>query len=253
MTRAQSSTIGFVFVFSLIVVTVGTVYAGAVPALQSAQDAERVNNVERAFDVLSDNVNDVTRSGAPSRATEVKLAGGSLEITEATRIELEVVNSSDANHNASFGATTRPITYREGDTTVALAHGAVLRGEEDGSTMRTEPDWLVDENRAVIPLVVTTRSNGPVSLGGDTTVLVVTQVQSRGVQGSFTTGPDSTAIVNITVESPRAAAWNRYLDSLSVTGSDPPDDDPTDGTVTYQFETDAVYVPRTSIGVELAG
>lgn len=252
MTRAQSSTIGFVFVFSLVVVTVGTVYAGAVPALQSAQDAERIDNVERAFDVLADNVEDVSRAGAPSRATEVKLSGGSLQLHERTRIELRVVNSSEPNDNATFGATTQAVTYSEDDVDIALAHGAVLRGDDDGSVMLSQPNWIVNENRTVIPLVVMKRSEGPTALGGHTTALVVTQAQSRTLQGMFTTGPGSTAIVNVTVESPNAAAWNRYLASLDVAGLTALDSDPSDGEVTYQFETNEVYVPRLSLGVELA-
>ncbi|MFC7136780.1 hypothetical protein ACFQRB_10335 [Halobaculum litoreum] len=75
MTRAQSDAIGFVLVFSLIVLTVGTVYAAGYPALQDLRSDEQLENMERAFEVLDDNVDDMAREGAPSRATEIKLNG----------------------------------------------------------------------------------------------------------------------------------------------------------------------------------
>ena len=76
--RGVSETVGFVLVFSLVLLTVGTVLTVGYAGLQDARDAERVNNAERAFDVLANNIEDITARGAPSRGTEIRLAEASI-------------------------------------------------------------------------------------------------------------------------------------------------------------------------------
>lgn len=249
--RAQSETLGFVFVFALITMTVGSVYALGVPSLQAVQDAERTNNMERAFEVLDDNIEDIVRHDAPSRATEVKLAGGSLSTAGSTQITLDVTNTTDPGDNASFSMTTRPISYSDGDgTTVAYSDGAIVRSDDGAAVMNSDPDWLIDDRRAVIPFLSVYSPTNRTSIGGRTTVLVLTERRSNTLGGQFRTAPGSQARVNVTVESPHAEAWGRYFEREGMTKID---GDATDGNVTYKFTTDTVYVPRVSIAVSLSG
>jgi hypothetical protein len=76
--RAVSETLGFVFAFALIVTTTGIVFTVGQGGLQNAQDQERLNNAERAMDVLAQNMNDLNRRSAPSRATEIRLSEASI-------------------------------------------------------------------------------------------------------------------------------------------------------------------------------
>jgi len=246
--RGQSETIGFVFVFSLIVLMIGVVYVGGFPVLEDARDAERVNNMERAFEVLDDNINDVTRNGAPSRATEMKLSGGRLSVAEGTTVDIYVEEAGNESNNATYSATTRPIVYSDGGTTFALSFGAVLRQDGDSAVMLSDPDWLLADDRTVIPFIITAKGEGSTSVGGDVTALVVARGRTPGVEGSFAP-ENSSANVTVTVSSERADAWNRYM---SDQGMNAIDDDPSDGEVTYRFETEALYVPRKVIDVEFS-
>jgi hypothetical protein len=246
--RAQSETLGFVFVFALITLTVGTVYALGVPALQGAQADERDNNMERAFEVLDDNIEDVARNGAPSRATEIKLAGGSISIVGETTVSVSVTDTTDSSINDTFSMTTRRISYNSGDgTTVSYSNGAIIRSDDGNAVMRSDPNWIVDDDRTVIPLIVVFGESERDSLGGETTILILTDRSSQGLAGQFDTGNE--AEVNVTVESSNAAAWAAFLERE---GMDPVDADPTDGNVTYQFRTDTLHVSRTSLGTTLS-
>lgn len=243
--RAQSEVLGFIFVFSLLVLTTGLVFALGLPTVENARDAERVTNVERAFEVLDNNVDDMMRRNVPSRATEVKLAGGMLSIQESTTVRIHAEKKGNSSMNETFSGTTRPIVYSDDDTEIALSFGAVLRSDDGSSVMLSDPDWLVDD-RAVVPYALLTRGDGTTIVAGETTVLVVGETKSRGVAGSFTTDDDTPVIVNVTVESSRADAWDRYMEEQ---GWEPIDDDPSDGNVTYQFEADELYVPRTTVQI----
>lgn len=246
--RGQSEVLGFVFVFTLIILTVGTVFALGLPMVEDARDAERVNNMERAFEVMDDNVDDMNRRDVPSRATEIKLAGGTLSVQESTTVRIHAENASEPSENSTFSGTTRSIVYADGDTEVALSFGAVVRSDGGSSVMLTEPDWLIGD-RTVVPYTLFTRGDDTTTVGGERTVLVVGEVQSRGVAGSFSTDDDSDVNVTVTVSSSRAGAWNGYMKDQGWTAVD---DDPSNGSVSYQFQTEELHVPRTTIDIIFA-
>ena len=114
--RGVSETIGFVLVFSLIVLTVGVVLTVGYGGLQDARDAERVNNAERAFDVLADNVEDITHRGAPSRGTEVRLAEASLGAGSPTYLNVTGVNDSGGRVFSTGNYSTDTVVYEAENT-----------------------------------------------------------------------------------------------------------------------------------------
>lgn len=250
MNRAQSETLGFVFVFALITLTVGTVYALGVPAIQDAQNDERDNNMMRAFEVLDDNIDDVVRKGAPSRATEIKLAGGSISVVGETTVTVTATNTSEPTDNATYSMTTRRISYDSGDgTVVSYSNGAIIRSDDGNAVMRSDPDWLIAEDQTVMPFIVTFSTTDLDSLGGERTILLLTERRSQGMAGQFDTGPSHEANVTVTVESSNAGAWARYLDEQ---GMEPIDQDPSDGSVTYNYTTNSLSVSRTTLKTTLS-
>ena len=245
--RGVSEALGFVLVFALITGTVGIVYATGISGLQDAQEAEKLNNVGRAFDVLADNVEDLYSTGAPSRATEVKLAGGSIGTAEPMTVEIRAENSSDPLHNETYIVVAEPIIYRDGSgTSILYVQGAVLRSEAGGAAMLSEPDWIAGRKRAALPLITTYGDGGEIA--GSGTALVVTEGRTHSLDPPFSVNGSSTAVVNVTVTSPRVDAWKQYFIDR---GYDPVDASVDHGNVTYQFETETLYVPKTGVRVTI--
>ncbi|MFB6218191.1 MAG: hypothetical protein ABEH77_03265, partial [Halobacteriaceae archaeon] len=219
-----------------------------VSGLEDLRATEATENVERAFDVLDSNMQDIYRRGAPSRATEIKLASGDIQVGDGVSININATNTSDSTDNTSFVMSTDPVVYDDGDgTKILYVAGAVVRSDRGSAVMLSEPDWLASANRTVVPFVVTYNDGDRTVLSGQGTGLLVLQRASSSLS-SFTTGPDSAARVNVSVDSPRAEVWKRYFEKQGFTALD---DSPGDGTVVYQFRTDEIYVPRTDIGVTL--
>lgn len=249
MNRAQTETLGFIFVFSLIVMTIGAVYAVGFPAMQDARDAEQTSNMERAFEVLDDNLDDIAHHGAPSRATEIKLSGGQLSVTETTTVDIYVENTSNASRNTSFSASTRPIVYAEDDTEFALAFGGIFRSDRGNAVVRSDPNWMIDEEHAVIPFLLTAQGDGKTAIGGSGTMLVVGRGRPPGLAGAFEPDGSARANVTVTVTSERADAWGRYMEEQGMTAID---DDASDGEVSYWFKTDSITLPKRVIDVEFS-
>lgn len=246
--RGVSEVLGFVLVFAIVTATIGIVFASGFGSLAAVQQAEQLENMERAFDVLDDNLADLHRRDAPSRATELKLAGGSVGTQEPVELTIYSVNTSNASRNETFRTSSNPLVYDNGEgSKIVYSLGAILRTDNGNSAMLSEPSWFNDSAHAVFPLISTYPRSGNEHLGGNTKLLVVARRDTTATNVFSVNGPADVR-VNITVESPRADAWNRFLAERGFVGIDT---DPSDGNVTYQFFTDAIYAPRTSIEIDI--
>jgi len=262
--RGVSEIISFVLVFGLIASTVGIVYVTGFSGLENARDAERLENAERAYDVLADNMADIYHGNAPSRKTEIKLSDSQLTLAQPTTFTVTIEDVTDgAGNRLVYESNTRPLvfTLTDGpDTAIVYENGGVFRTERDGGVIVRDPPFLITEERTVIPYVTLTSSSGTESMGGDSTVLVRATKKGRNVLVQDT---DTDVRVTLTIETDteRAPVWSRYINRrANWAGSDWKDGDnvpcettdPTSGdgrkTVTCTLEPNEFYL--TSTGIE---
>jgi hypothetical protein len=205
--RGVSETIGFVLVFALITTTIAVTFTVGLGGLEDAQLAERDTNVERAFDVLQDNLNDIARDGVPSRSTEIGLGGGRLAFEDRTQVTINSTAWTD-----SYTRNTSAIVYRGADDTrIVYENGAVFRTQKEGGVMLSEPDLLVGDT-VVYSLIGVSAADSRRTVGGDRTVLLVGSRSSRGPVDRPRTPSEN---VTVTVDSPRAGVWARYYADLA--------------------------------------
>ncbi|MFB6109063.1 MAG: hypothetical protein ABEJ82_09550 [Haloplanus sp.] len=248
--RAVSDVVGFVLVFALITASVGVVTVAGLGGLQDARNAERINNAERAFEVLADNMRDVSRGGAPSRATEVKLAETTLTIGDSVDMNVTVSDSPE-----TYPAAFRPIVFAAAGDSNAVTHGivyeggAVVRVDRDSAVMKRRPGFVFDENRTVIHYTEP-KASGTLRRSGTTTVLVRGERGAVRVLASRTVPASETVTMTVETTPRRTEAWERYLESAidwkanacSAAGD----------TVTCTFHTDRLSVTTTKISVSLS-
>jgi len=139
--RGVSEVIGFVLIFSLITLSVGAVYVVGFGGLQDARDAEQLTNVERAFDVLADNIDDIATNDAPNRATEFRLYEADLTVGEPTRFTVTV---DDGATQTNYSVNSYPIVYeaQASPTTIRYVNGAVIRQDRNGERFVQEPSFV---------------------------------------------------------------------------------------------------------------
>ncbi|MFC7250313.1 hypothetical protein ACFQJ5_10750 [Halomicroarcula sp. GCM10025324] len=235
--RGQSATVGFVVIFSMVLLMVALISVSGFATLDHVQDAERVNNGVRSFEILSDNVDDVVGDEVPSRTTTVKLYNSQLSAAETTTIEV-AVPADDFTHR--FEVT--PIVLDAGTgTEVVYENGAVIRSDPDGQVMVDSPTMLLTTDYTVIPVVRTTPV-GSTSVAGQTSATVRTTHEGTTVLRTDTESDD----VTLTVTSPRSEAWLRYLDAQP--GTDTCNRVASD-TVSCTLDTSEVTVSVTDIAV----
>ncbi|WP_123533065.1 DUF7289 family protein [Halosimplex salinum] len=245
--RAVSDLIGFVLVFSLIAAVVAVVSLAGLSSLEGARDAQQTNNAERAMEVLSDNMADVTERGAPSRATEISLADASLYMDDPTLIEVSDPDNGDPSFMTTRVFKVRPIVYRDQGAELVYANGAVFRVEDDGGVVLRSWEPVLDEDRTMIPIINTASStSGPQSIKSST-VLVRANAYQRVVPLADDTGVYDDVWINVT--SPRRDLWKRMLeadDDLECSTAGPERIE-----CELQYTPDRIYVVDTRISVAL--
>ena len=211
--RAVSDTLGFIFVFSLVLSTVGVVTAVGMDGLQDTRDVERINNAERAFDILDDNMEDIAVRSAPSRATEIKLAESALSFGEPVRMTVEWEQGGVVD-NATV--STQPLVYTSetSDERLVYAFGTVFRGTDDAMTVVRHPAFVLTDDAVVVSAVSTRRSSSSAnSVGGSGTYLVRAEMSDSGAKYRGVASDNAPYEVTVNVTSPRAALWKTELES----------------------------------------
>lgn len=241
--RGVSEVLGFVLIFALITSSVGVVYVVGFDGLVGARDYERLNNAERAFDVLADNVEDITNRRAPSRATEIKLADAGLEMGDPVVVNVTGVGTDGtADFNAEYAY--RPIVYDAGTgTRIVYSGGAVIRTQGDAGVMVGDPHFVLDD-RVVIP-VIQTRATGANDVHGSSTALIRTEHAGTELAVGTSAG---TYDVTLNVTTPRAEVWRHHLTAEFDVDCPPGDNGPGKVSCTVTG-ADAVYVTAVRIDV----
>lgn len=211
--RAVSDLVGFILVFALVVSIVAIISIAGLSTLESTRDAEQTDNAERAFEVLSDNVDDVVRRGAPSRATEISLNDNAVSLGEVTTIQVR--DPDDGAGDPSFLVNRtfkiRPIIYDAGNTELVYVMGAIFRNNQNGGgTILDSWSPVLDPERTHIPVVNTASTTGGTQSVQSSTVLVRTVSNQRVLEVANESASFDDVWINVT--SPRQELWFRMLD-----------------------------------------
>jgi hypothetical protein len=209
--RAVSDVVSYVLIFSMVSVTVGVVSVAGVASLQDVRDVEQVSNTERAFEVLADNLEDLHREGAPTRATEISLANGGLSTTSEATINVSGWNTNGNLLFSTGNVTSDVIRWRAtGDNPEELAYefGAVIRSSLSGGIVTRQGPFNFDSDRTIIP-IVQTRATNPSQRGeGIVRVRGARSLPSIVHRGSTTL---DSLWLNMTTD--HGTAWQHYLDT----------------------------------------
>ena len=242
--------LGFSLVFSVVLASVALSSVAGVGALQETRDAEQVNNAERAFDVLADNVADIYQDGAPSRATEMSLSKA--ELFTDHNVTVNVTATTGGGSTVTIERQLRPIVYRaNNDATLTYEGGAIFRMEESGGSVLRAPPMLAGDDRTVVQIVA---PQAPHRTGvGSSTVLVRATERQRTVDLQDLEGTYANLHVNVT--SRHYEQWQTILanDGLEdcTTGTDAAGDSFVTCALNPSSSIDSLYVTSVLMDVSL--
>lgn len=211
--RAVSEILGYALVFTLVIVSVAMVSVGGLSGYQSAEEFERQNNAQKAFDVMHNNLEDIYYRGVPSRGTEIDLGDTSLALAEPVSINV-TLDGTNSSRNVTIRSQPLVQDLGNGNELVYEA-GAVFQTTPDGGIVRQRPPVILrDDTVHIIAANVSEVSAGGVGGG---TVLIRAQSQERFLHYQNTTR-DPPVEITVNITSPRSDLWYEYLDRTATFG-----------------------------------
>ncbi len=206
--RAVTEVLGFVLVIALVTTVIAVVMTTGIAGLEDSQSAEQINNMERGFDVLGHNVDALANREAPSRATELRIAEGSIEYGTPTVINVTV----DGTLIGNLSIVTEPLVYNSAsDVQIAYEGGAIIRSQTNHSVMLREPSFAFEDDYWLIGAVRTRPLGGSeTSMSQPGTILIRGEYLGTQVE----TADPGSGPVNVTVTSARPDAWEQYFEDL---------------------------------------
>jgi len=203
--RGASEVLGYVFVFTLVVGSIGVVTVGGSSTLADVSTAEQVQNSQQAFDILHDNMAELYTENAPSRATEISLGDSELFYGENVTVNVTVVDSGGNSNSVVY--EVRPVVKRLGnDREIVYEAGGTFRTTRQSGVVVRDPPFTFRSNSVHITIPAL-RADAVRSLSGSS-VLVRGRVTDRTLEARETGGVDK-VVVNVT--SPRYEEWETFL------------------------------------------
>ena len=217
--RAVSEVIGYVIIFGIVILSIGSIYAIGFPVLQSSKDATQFQSVEQGFLILQTDIFKVALDQAPVRTTKLGTTeGGSLRSDpDACNLMIKITHSGTVdNHTIAMGN----IEFNNNVGSVACENGAVLAKYQTGSIMISKPRMFNSTDQGDILFSLVKINDSFSSFGGG--IAQVTLNNPRFNESVFNT-PEiyEDGHLNLKVESEYTEAWERFLsDEFDTTFED---------------------------------
>lgn len=237
--RGVSEVLGYIFIFSLVITAVALVYTSGLGALTEIRDAEQLNSAERAMEGSAASLENLQR-GDPSRASELRLSGGTVSVLNDTTTTVTVNISGGGNLTSTYAPGS--LRYAYAGSHISYQVGAVLRSDGTSGFVERRPSFACSDERAMISMV-TLRSNQS-GVGGESSVVIVGRLQSNRLvfPPNASVSSSNASSVTVAVSGPDASAWTRYFDRHPHWTAAPAGPG-------YTCEADRVFVRHTVIQV----
>ncbi|MDY6965818.1 MAG: hypothetical protein SVM80_07600 [Halobacteriota archaeon] len=216
--EAVSQSIGFLLIFSLVILSVSIIYSTGYPLLLEARDANHIKNVEQSFIVLGYNVNRIIFGNTPSQDIEIRLSGGNLAASEesAMNITWNVWNETSSSLESAYqliNLTTIVYDF-EGTKTAYEGGGVWVRYTNSGGTIMLSKPLIINDSAIIIPIG---QSIGSISSKAGETGFARLKVKSVGPTDAISYENASNIKINIISE--YYEGWERYLNETLRMGT----------------------------------
>jgi hypothetical protein len=232
--RAVSDVVGYVLIFSTLIISVGLVSVLGVGALTDFNEHESDASARRGMETLGTNFNDL-QSGDVARASEIRLAGGTVSLTDGPTVDVEVDGGGGLSKTYDVGA----LEYAGNERRFSFTNGAVIQRSEDHSRLLRPPAFLCSNERAVVSIVTIASDHRSVSKDGSVTIHARSTASRLEFPDDTTDSAADANEVTVTVDSD-GGAWRSYFERhphWSGSGD------------TYSCTAETVYVRETVVDI----
>lgn len=208
--RGQSEVLGFVLIFSIVILSVGLITVSGVGNLQGLQENAQLNNAESAFSVFSDNIEEIYQRDAQTKSTEVRLSETQLQTSnDATRIKVNIDGEGEVQNT-----TSDSLEYITDGGKISYDTGSIFRQDENqNALMKETPPFIIKEDYVFIHTVT---FDGKIAFSGTRNILIETDKSDQSVDYLSSNDGDDIQI-ELSTSPEKVTAWERYFDQQEET------------------------------------
>jgi len=233
---AVAETVGFIYIFAIVILSISLIYSMGYPALQSTIDASIFESSEQSFIVLQSNMKMVAFDQVPVKNLQIQLQGSTLSITNNSNITIEYSNKT-------LTYATGEIEFQKNDRYLIYENGGVWKRYPDGSIMVSNPriytDNIYGTNTTTIG-VVSIRGNSSTGGKGIAVLNMRYNTNTSEIYANRTL-----ANLTLKINSINADKWKIYLNSKGF------DTESDNSSVTAWRNNTALIVARHLVDVEI--
>ncbi|HRU80605.1 MAG TPA: hypothetical protein P5515_08905 [Methanolinea sp.] len=227
---AVSETVGYIIIFGIMMTGIALIILLGYPALLNQQQEANIRNMERNMIVLQSDVNALAYKSVPYKETTMQVSGGVLSVENPVAVpDVEKsfrITISPELPETSFSPGGLKFLSENGDISILLQSGAIVKYQSGGSVMVSEPRWFIDSVAGRKTMVISLiQVYSPKNLGKSGIGTVQMSVEPLNMFDGDTTNfkdfsasPPYTVVVKPPLE--YKTAWENYLrDSLEMTNN----------------------------------
>ncbi|MDO8842430.1 hypothetical protein [Methanocalculus sp.] len=215
--NAVSEAIGFILIFSIVVIGIAIVVLYGFPLLLAGQGGADIRNMEQTMIVLQNDLKSISYKMVPYKETALQVSGGVLFVTEESGT-FTVERFDGTELYRTIPGKIRYVADID-RTHITIENGAVLTrpGTAPGSALLAEPRWYYDDpERVLILSFIEVRTESPRSLAG------VGRIEMKSISTVTTeyTIPDGLVFIRYIPDpdDDYSVAWGNYMKGrLSLT------------------------------------
>jgi hypothetical protein len=213
---AVSEALGFLLIFTMVIVGIGLVTLYGYPMLIQQQTSADEKIMEKNMIVLQNDAKSLTYKSVPYKETALKIGGGTMTVYNQSRSAagIMVYDTDGVYYTGSPAGDPYPVgelvyVSDSADTNLSLQNGAVVKRQhlETGSVMLAEPRWFYDDytKTLVINLIAINSTNTMARAG-----IGVVQME-LGQTGYINTDVSGKTICVKYTDPNYVSAWNTYF------------------------------------------
>jgi len=199
--EAAAETIGFLYIFAIVMLSMSIIYVMGYPMLQSSMDESIFESTEQSFIVLQSDMKMVAFDQVPVKSLRIQLQSSSLSVTNNSNITIDYENGPQI-----FGSGE--IEFQKNDNVLTYENGAVFKQYPTGSIMVSNPRIYTDTINNITTIgIVSVNGNGSVGGAGIATLNI-------GHGTSISPLIKNNVNVTLRINSTYASEWETYLQSI---------------------------------------
>jgi hypothetical protein len=206
---AVAETIGFIYIFGIVMLSMSMIYVMGYPMLESSMDESIFESTGQSFIVLQSDMKMVAFGQVPVKSLQIQLQGATLSVTENSNISIAIEYPDGTVQNVPY--VTGEIEYQKNDKFLTYENGGVWKRYPVGSLIVSNPSIYTStlEDGTNITTIGVVSIQGASSAGGSGIATF-----SMKHNESIINKTPSPVNVTLRINSTYAAEWKNYLERI---------------------------------------